>query len=107
MEKLSTSIKSIVGEDTCTKVYSTEDQKIIGIFPSYTKACAFLGVRKCDLSGIVKKKAKHFSKALQKEVVVRLGLIKELEPEYVIDNIVKIPATFASATYPLAAIDGE
>ena len=94
MEKLHSSVRSLVGSDTCIKIYNIEDQKIIGVFPNYDKASVFLGLSRMEVSVILRRKTKHFCKKLKTVIAVRFGNRKDLNKEDIIQRIQEFPKDY-------------
>lgn len=63
--------------DTCIKVYDPEKQELIAVYKSFSKAANRLGVRNSTVQHKCESKNRLFSPILEKEVAVRIGVIKD------------------------------
>lgn len=70
-------------EDTCVKVYNPAEQKLIGVYKSYAKAAARLGLTTSTICHKVQSKKRVYSPNLDMEVAVRYGQMKPGDKELI------------------------
>lgn len=79
MEGFNLGASNSIAENTCIKIYRTDDQKIIAVFPTYTKVARFLSVPYCRVAEMMRRKTKHLCKSLNTQVTIRFGNIDDLD----------------------------
>lgn len=63
-----------IGTDNiCIKVYNPQNQKLIGVYDTYKKAAARLGIRSEKIADKTASKKRVFSPTLNMQVAIRLG----------------------------------
>jgi hypothetical protein len=63
-------------DDTCIKVYDPKEKKLIAVFKNYIKAANKLGLSTNVILRRCAKKKRVFSPTLQKEIALRISVVK-------------------------------